>query len=92
MRRVKIRTVEDMMALPQGEWVEVPDGLDLEVVYEGTVKVEKDKLTVEVPGGAAKELRPWTGGPLTAKLSQGRLIIERRARKRRQRRRTRARS
>lgn len=77
MRKVKIRSVEEMMALPEGEWVEVPDGPDLEVSYQGSVRVGRDRLTVELPEGAGADLRPWTRGPLRARTLNGKLILER---------------
>ncbi len=82
MRKVKVQSVEEMMRLPEGEWVEVPEGLELEVSYEGTVRVEKDRLTVELPKDARRDLQPWTRGPLHARILNGKLVLERRAAKR----------
>lgn len=92
MRKVKIRTVEEMMALPEGEWVEVPDGLDLEVAYEGTVRVEGNRLTVDLPKGAAKELGSFARGPLRAEILNGKLVVERKPDPAVQKRRSRLRS
>ena len=82
MRKVKIRTVEDMMALPEGEWVEVPDGLDLEVTYDGTVRVERNRVTVQLPKGALGRFAQGNGD-LSVRVHRGQLIIERRPARRR---------
>jgi hypothetical protein len=81
MRRVKIQSFDDLMGLPEGEWVEIPDGLDFESVYPGTVRIARDRVVVELPEGAAERLRPGRSETLTARLSKGRLIIERHKRK-----------
>ncbi|MCD5410016.1 MAG: hypothetical protein LRZ87_04580 [Methanocellales archaeon] len=38
MRKVKIKSIEDIETLPEGEWVEVPEGLHAKFCYEVSKK------------------------------------------------------
>ena len=71
MRRVKIESMEDIESLPEGEWVEVPEGLNAKFYYK--VSKRGDKLTITLPEGAAEKLR----GKLFASFEGGRIVIER---------------
>jgi len=68
MRKVKIESREDMESLPEGEWVEVPEGLHAKFVY--SVDRENNKLTIALPEEVAKKI----GDRLCARLMVGRSL------------------
>ncbi len=69
MRRVKIESMEDMESLPDGEWVEVPEGLHAKFVY--SVDRENNKLTITLPDEVAKRI----GDRLCATFDGGKIVI-----------------
>jgi hypothetical protein len=54
MRRVKIESMVDMEALPEGEWVEAPVGLHAKFVY--SVDREDNKPMIALPEEVAKRI------------------------------------
>lgn len=70
MKRVQIRTVADMEALPEGEWVEVPAGTKLEVLDE-TVAVPKRRTITELSPELAGQLRAGGRDQLKGHVSAG---------------------
>lgn len=69
MRKIKIESMEDLEALPEDEWVEVPEGLHAKFVY--TVDRENNKLTIVLPEEIAKRI----GNRLFASFDEGKIII-----------------
>jgi len=69
MRKVKIESREDMESLPEGEWVEVPEGLHAKFVY--SVDRENNKLTIALPEEVAKKI----GDRLCATFDGGKIVI-----------------
>lgn len=76
MRREKVESAEDLFALPQGEWVHLPEGIRAEFV-DDDVKVEGGRLSIALPARAAKRFRLSSGERLLARYSRGRLVVER---------------
>ncbi|MCS4541460.1 MAG: hypothetical protein HY929_03935 [Euryarchaeota archaeon] len=70
MKKVKIESMEDVEALPEGEWVEVPEGLHAKFYYK--VNKEANKLTITLPRNMAKRLT----GKLLATFKGKKIIIE----------------
>lgn len=75
MRRVKIESVEDLDALPEGEWVHVPEGIKADWSYEG-FEVTGKGLDITLPTSVAKQLRSLRGKRLRATLKGRHLIVE----------------
>jgi len=69
MRKVKIKSVEDLEALPEDEWVEVPEGLHAKFVY--SIDRENNKLTIVLPEEIAKRI----GNRLFASFDEGKIVI-----------------
>ena len=69
MRKVKIESVEDLEALPEDEWVEVPEGLHAKFVY--SIDRENNKLTIVLPEEIAKRI----GNRLFAPSDEGKIVI-----------------
>ncbi|RJS69923.1 hypothetical protein CW714_07955 [Methanophagales archaeon] len=69
MRKVKIESVEDLEALPEDEWVEVPEGLHAKFVY--SIDRENNKLTIVLPEEIAKRI----GNRLFASFDEGKIVI-----------------
>ena len=65
MRKEKIESVEDLEALPEDEWVEVPEGLHAKFVY--SIDRENNKLTIVLPEEIAKRI----GNRLFASFDEG---------------------
>jgi hypothetical protein len=76
MKRVRIRSAEELDALPEGEWVEVVGGMNVRFIDE-TLRPQKDKLVVPLSKAAAAQFAPRRGERLTARVSKGKLIVER---------------
>lgn len=81
MRRVKIRNYDDLMSLPEGEWVDVPDGLDFDSVYMGRVRVARRGVVIDIPEDASQRLKVRPSETLCAKVEGGKLVVEKRKRK-----------
>ena len=69
MRKVEIESVEDLEALPEDEWVEVPEGLHAKFVY--SIDRENNKLTIVLPEEIAKRI----GNRLFASFDEGKIVI-----------------
>ncbi|MCW3134109.1 MAG: hypothetical protein N2V78_07275 [Methanophagales archaeon] len=69
MRKVKIESVEDLEALPEDEWVEVPEGLHAKFVY--SIDRENNKLTIVLPEEIAKRI----GNRVFASFDEGKIVI-----------------
>ena len=69
MRKVKIESVGDLEALPEDEWVEVPEGLHAKFVY--SIDRENNKLTIVLPEEIAKRI----GNRLFASFDEGKIVI-----------------
>jgi hypothetical protein len=84
MKRVRIRSLADLEALPDGEWLHAIDGLRWNVPYEATVDASSAKVSISVPKEAVERLPFREGEPLKATLRHG-VITVRRAGKRKAR-------
>jgi len=69
MRKVEIESVGDLEALPEDEWVEVPEGLHAKFVY--SIDRENNKLTIVLPEEIAKRI----GNRLFASFDEGKIVI-----------------
>jgi len=69
MRKVEIESVEDLEALPEDEWVEVPEGLHAKFVY--SIDRENNKLTIVLPEEIAKRI----GNRLFASFDEGKMVV-----------------
>ena len=69
MRKVEIESMEDLEALPEDEWVEVPEGLHAKFVY--SIDRENNKLTIVLPEEIAKRI----GNRLFASFDEGKIVI-----------------
>jgi len=79
MKRVRIKSAEDLEALPEGEWVEVVGGMRHRFVDE-TIRVEKGSLIVPLSRELRREFKPSPGEPLEARVRNGKLVVKRRGR------------
>ncbi len=75
MRKVRIETVEELEALPEGEWVSVPEGMKVDWSYEAFA-LKGTKLDITLPDGVAKQLKSRHGTKLRATLRGRHLIVE----------------
>ena len=80
MKRRRTESFEDVLRATGPAWEELPDGFDL-VIRDAPVQAERDRLTITLPHGAVKAFKPRTGDRLHARVSRGKLIIERGPRK-----------
>jgi len=69
MRKVEIESVGDLEALPEDEWVEVPEGLHAKFVY--SIDRENNKLTIVLPEEIAKRI----GNRLFASFDEGKMVV-----------------
>lgn len=81
MRKVRIRSMKEFDALPEGEWVEVVGGMKWKVPGEG-VRVEKGELVIRLPRQVRKSFKAKPGEALEARLSGESLVVTRRPPKR----------
>jgi hypothetical protein len=75
----RIRTFEDIMALPEGEGSEVPEGLELDVVYDDYITVYRDQIVLPLPPSVARRFCGRGGLRLGAWVEGSNLIIDRQA-------------
>ncbi len=75
VRKAKIDSVADLQALPEDEWMFVPGGVHVEFEYEG-FRVEGRSLRIRLPQSVIRRFRPRRGARLSARISDGELIIE----------------
>ena len=76
MRKVKIETLADVRALPEDEWVFVPEGMKVEWGDEDFV-VEEHRLEVTLPKEVSRKLRALKGKKLKASIRGRRLTVQR---------------
>lgn len=76
MKKVKIETAEDIEALPEGEWVHVPGGIQAHWVTD-EFKMNGDGLEIELPPAIAQQLKALHGTRFRATLRGKRLIVRR---------------
>jgi hypothetical protein len=76
MKRVRLRSVEDVEGLPEDEWVEVVGGMKFTSTDE-TIRVENEALIVPLPENVRKRFRKGANEDLRAKISKGILIVTR---------------
>jgi len=76
MRKVKIETLEDARALPEDEWVFVPEGMKIEWADEAFA-IEGDRLEVTLPTDVSRKLRSFKGRKLKARINGRKLTIQR---------------
>ena len=69
MRKVEIESVEDLEALPEDEWVEVPEGLHAKFVE--SIDRENNKLTIVLPEEVAKRIE----NRLFTSFDEGKIVI-----------------
>ncbi len=74
MRKVRIRSMADIDALPEGEWVEVPDGMRW-LVPKGFVRKADREVVIRLPRGATKKLNARPGDVLEAQVSGESIIV-----------------
>lgn len=75
MKRRKIESFDDMLRAPEGQWFEMPDGVDLEVLDE-TTDPPTLRLYKRLPPRVARDFAPGKGETLTAKISDRTLTHE----------------
>ena len=77
MKRIRARSWQDLDALPEGEWVEVVGGLDLEVV-DATGPRRPARVVIPLGPEVARSLKPRTGEVLEATVKGRSLELVRR--------------
>ena len=77
MKKVKLRSMGDAMALPEGEWVEVVDGFRWNAAIPTTIESSDTRVRVEVPKDARATFPFREGERLEATLKAGVLSIRR---------------
>ena len=82
MKRIKASIWEDLDVVPEGEWVYVPGGLDVEVIPPGP-RPRAARLTVPVTATAAASLSPRPGEILEARVKGKTVELVRRRKSRR---------
>jgi hypothetical protein len=83
MRRLAVRSFDEMLKAPEGEWFSLPEGFDLEVIDDSGASRTR-RLHVRLPRRVARDFAPGRGEQLKAQISEGTLIVEK-SRKPRQR-------
>jgi len=74
MRKVRIRSMADIDALPEGEWVEVPDGMKW-LVPEKYRRPANREVVIPLPRGAKKKLNARAGDVLEARVSGESIVV-----------------
>jgi hypothetical protein len=77
MRKVRIRSMADLEALPEGEWVKTVDGLRWNVPVPTTIEATDTRVDVAVPEDARAGFPFREGERLEATLKAGVLRIRR---------------
>ena len=77
MRKVRIRSIEDLKALPEGEWVEAVDGLRWNAPHSTRMEATKRRVDIEVPESAKEHFPFREGEELKASLRGGVLTVTR---------------
>lgn len=75
MKRRKIESFEDMLRAPEGQWFELPEGGDVEVLDETTDPPTR-RLYKRLPPRVARDFSPSKGETLKAKIRDRTLTLE----------------
>jgi hypothetical protein len=78
MRKVRIRSMEDFDALPEGEWFEVRGGMKRKA-GRAAIRIEDDHLVVPLPREVQAQFKASRGERLEARVSKGTLIVRHKA-------------
>jgi hypothetical protein len=78
MRKVRIRSMEDLKALPEGEWLEAVDGLRWNAPHPTRMEATRRRVDIEVPESVRAEFPFREGEELKASL-RGSVLTVRRA-------------
>jgi len=81
MKRVRAKSWQELDSLPEGEWVEVVGGLDIEVT-DATGQSGEERIVIPLKPSDARRLRPGKGEVLEARLHPKSVELVRRRRKR----------
>jgi hypothetical protein len=80
MKKVRIRSMDDLRALPEGEWFEAVDGLRWNVGLKTVMKATEHRVHIDVPTSARAGFPFRDGEKLEATLRGGVLTVKRPAR------------
>jgi len=75
VRKVRVDSVADLEALPEGEWVVAPAGINVPFEYE-PIRMSGRSLRIRLSPSMLRRLRPKRGRRLTARISGGELVVE----------------
>lgn len=75
VKKARVDSIEDLEALPEGQWVEVPGGINVEFDY-GRFEPEGKALRIRLPRGVARRLKAKPGARWRARISGDDLILE----------------
>jgi hypothetical protein len=84
MKRPRIRSFDELLQATGKAWEEMPQGFSL-AVTDDSVEVSHDRLIIALPKRVAEEFQPRASERFVARVSAGRLIVERRRGPRRKR-------
>ena len=76
MKRHKARSLQEMLEAPEGEWYELKEGFQVEVI-DDTSAAKGRRLVLPITPATARRLKPRKGERLDARIAGGELIIER---------------
>jgi len=77
MKRVRVRSMEDLRALPEGEWVEVIGPMKWNVPEKTTITTKGRSVVVDLPGRMKDELPFEEGEKLEASIRKNTLVVRR---------------
>ena len=77
MKKVRIRSMEDLKALPEGEWFEAVDGLRWNAPHPTRMEATKRRVDIEIPESAKEDFPFREGEDLRASLRGGVLTVRR---------------
>jgi hypothetical protein len=77
MKRVRIHSWNDLEALPEGEWVEVEEGLKFKFVRAPRAR-RGTRAVIPIGRRMARSLKPRAGEILKAEIKGDKLVLERR--------------
>jgi hypothetical protein len=76
MKRMRVRSMDELQSLPDGEWVEVIGPMRWEI-EASVLEVNGEGVVVKLPAGVPRKLKGKKGARLNAQYSKGNLVIER---------------
>ena len=83
MRKVRIQSRADLEALPEGEWVEVPRGIEFDAIIDDSGAPDRRRVVIPLDADTARRLRPRAGEVLEATMKGSQLELVRRRTQRR---------